>query len=210
MIANLSGRLAALIAVAVVLVVLLVGWALLVSPERSKAAELNGKIDQTHAQIDSTQAYVKNPATRSNVRQLARLRTILPDDARMSQILRQLSAAAGVARVSLNGITPQAGVAAGGAQALPISLTVEGHYSGLSKFLNVLRTKAVVRGSSVRGTGRLYAVDGIQFTSGGSSSADATDTITATISLSAFVFGTSVPVTPSTTTDSAATPATSP
>lgn len=201
MIAGLSGRLAALLSVAAVLVVALVGWLLLVSPQRSKAANLSVQIDSTQAQVESTQAYVSNPATRRSIHELARLKKVLPDDPRMSQILRQLSATAGAARISITGVTPQANIPANGGEALPVALTVEGHYFGIAKFLHILRTKAFVRGTTVRGAGRLYSVDGIQFANGASSSAGSSSssgssgtssgngTITATVSLNAFVFG---------------------
>lgn len=206
MISSLSGRVAALLAAAAILVVLLVGWLLLVSPQRGKAAELSGQIDQTQAQVASTQAYVSDPETHRSIHDLQRLRKVLPDDSRMSQILRQLSAAAGAARVSVIGVTPQAPISASGGQALPIALTAEGHYFGISKFLHILRRQAFVRGTAVHGSGRLYSVDGIQFASGtssgsatgGSSSGSGnTGVISATISLNAFVYGSGVAVVPS-------------
>lgn len=209
MISGLNGRVAALLAAAAVLVVLLVGWLLLVSPQRSKAAELSGQIDQTQAQIASTQAYVSNPTTRRSIHDLQRLRKVLPDDPRMSQILRQLSAAAGAARVSITSVTPGPAVPASGGQALPIALAIEGHYFGISKFLHVLRTQVIVRGTAVRGSGRLYSVDGIQFANGGSSGSGSisggSSTIGATVSLNAFVFGAGAAVPPTGTSSPGAT-----
>jgi hypothetical protein len=85
----------------------------------------------------------------------------------MSQILRQLSGAAAASGVELDAIAPQALVPVAGAQALPLSLTVQGHYFAIQHFLRILRSKAKLQGDKVRATGRLYTVDGIQFTGGG-------------------------------------------
>lgn len=200
---NLSGRIAALLAAAAVIVVLLVGWFLLISPQRGKAAELGTKIDQTQVEIASTQAYVNSPVTRRAIHDVKRLQKVLPDDPKMSQILRQLSEAARAAQVRVDTITPSAVVPSTGGEAVPISLAVSGHYFNISKFLHILRTQVDVRGSVVRGSGRLYSIDGIQFSAGsgsigGSSSVASTETsgssgtgtITASITLNAFVFAT--------------------
>ena len=167
MIAGLSGRLVALIAAAVVIVVVLVGWILLVSPQRSKAAQLGTQIADTQAKVAQTQAYVSNPATRRNVRDLTRLKKVLPDTPRMSQILRQLTAVSAASGVRVTSITPSALVGSSGGEAVPIALAVQGHYFGISKFLHILRTEAYAVGTNVRGTGRLYSVDSIQFANGG-------------------------------------------
>ena len=82
-----SGRVAALIAAAVILVVLVLGWVVFVSPQSSKAAALGGQIDDTRTQIASTQAYISDPATRRNLVEAKRLNKVLPDSAEVSQIL---------------------------------------------------------------------------------------------------------------------------
>jgi hypothetical protein len=210
---NLSGRVAALIAGAVVLLVLLVGWFLLVAPQRSKAADLGGKIADTQNQIVATQAYVNSPVTKQSVHDLKRLQTALPDDPRMSQILRQLSGVAGTAGISLDTITPAAAVPSSGGEAVPITLAVTGHYQNISRFLQILRSKVQVRGTAIQGAGRLYSVDGIQFAGGatvapsGAGGAAATTgttpagggAIAATLNLNAFIYNTA-PVAPTTTT----------
>jgi hypothetical protein len=189
MIGRLSGRVAVLLSACAVLVVVLVGWLVLVSPQRSKAADLSGQIDETQAQLFSTQAYVKSSVGPRSVSELRKLHRAVPDDVRMSEILRQLSQAASQSGIQIDSITPQSLVPAAGAQAVPISLTVEGHYFNLAKFLDLLATHTQLRGASVRVVGRLYAIDGIQFGAGGSAAGSSTGLITATINLNAFVFG---------------------
>jgi hypothetical protein len=202
---NLSGRLAALLAGAVVVIVLLVGWFLLVSPERSKAADLAVKIDTTQAQIASTQAYVDSPITKHAVHDLKRLQRVLPDDPKMSEVLRQLSGAAGRSGVSLDSITPGVTLPSSGGEAVPIALTVTGHYFNISRFLHYVRAQVGLKGTAIRGSGRLYTVDSIQFTGGGgatTTTGTATSgaaAISAAIALNAFVYSVAPPVALATT-----------
>jgi len=193
---RISGRLAFLLAVLLVLVVVLAGWLALVSPERSKAATLDGQIGAANAKLVSTQAFLRGPASKQSVKDLALLRRAMPDDTRMSEIMRQLSWAAGRSGVHVDSITPSAPVATSGAQAVPVALSVTGHYFRLAKFMHLLRTRADVKNGKVHASGRLYAVDNIAF----STSAQG-GLITATIALNAFTYGTApVPAAPSTTT----------
>jgi hypothetical protein len=193
---NLSGRIAALLAAAAVLVVLIVGWLVLVSPERSKAADLATKTDQTQAQVTATQAYVDSPSTKQAVHDLKRLQTMLPDDVKMSQVLRQLSAAAGNAGIALNSISPTTAVPSNGGEAVPISLGITGHYFNISRFLQLLRAQADVKGTKIVGSGRLYSVDSIQFSGGGtstpatgaSSGSGGTAPISASLAVNAFIY----------------------
>lgn len=198
MIDRISGRIAALAAAVVVLVVLLVGWFAFVSPQRSKAATLEGQISVVQGQVASTEAYLRDPATKGYAKELRRLKVAVPDDVQMSQILRQLSAAAKRAGISIQSITPGTLVSSAGGQAVPISLAVQGHYFRLANFMHILRTTANVTGKRIQVSGRLYSVDGIQF-SGGSATSAATSSnsvIAATVSLNAFVSTPAPPPTP--------------
>jgi hypothetical protein len=208
---KLSGRVAALLAAVAVLAVLILGWVALVSPQRSKAAELSTKVDLTQAQVVATQAYVDSPSTKQSVNDLKRLQKVLPDSPKVSQILRQLSAAATVAGVELDTITPAAPVPSSGGEAMPIALSLRGHYFNLSRFIKLLQAQAGVNGSTVKGSGRLYSVDTITFSGGGGSATAGTPgssggapTISATVALNAFIYATAaaVPATTSGTTSS--------
>jgi Pilus assembly protein, PilO len=185
MIDRINGRLALLLAVMLVLVVVLLAWFALVSPQRSKAAALDGQIGDANVRLASTQAFLRSPAAHQSVAQLRRLRRALPDDVRMSEILRQLAWAAGRTGVRIDSITPSAPVATSGAQAVPIALSVTGHYFRLAKFMHLLRTRADVKDGKVHASGRLFAVDNISF-----SSSDKGGLITSTLALDAFLYGT--------------------
>jgi len=196
MIERINGRVAGLIAIVAVLVVLLVGWFAFVSPQRSKAASLNDQINTLDTQISSTQAYLHSSQAKNAKRDLLRVKRLMPEGVQMSQILRQLASAAAEAGVSINGLTPGGLVPSAGGQAIPIALSVQGHYFRLSRFLHILRSKANVEGDSVRGPGRLYSVDGIAFSGGGQGGS----LINASISLDAFISTPAPPPPPTTTT----------
>ena len=154
MIDRINGRVAALIAACAVLVVLLVGWFAFVSPQRSKAARLGDQVDSLQAQIASTEAYLKSPEAKNAPRELRRLKLIIPDDIQMSQIIRQLANAASRAGVKVTAIAPGGLVPSAGGQAVPISVTAQGHYFRLAKFFHILRSEADLRSNTIHGRGR--------------------------------------------------------
>ena len=192
MIERLNGRAAVGIASIGLLLVVLVGWFGVVSPQRSKAADLAVRISDTELQLESTQALVAGPQLRLSTAELATLRTAIPDNVKMSQILRQLSKASADARVRILGITPQAPISLGGADVVPIALSLEGRYFGLRNFLRLLRSRAELRTDKVRASGRLFAIDSINF--GGAGGTGAGGLIQATLSVTAFSYSGQVAV----------------
>jgi Pilus assembly protein, PilO len=194
MIDRINGRLAFLLAIGAVLLVVLLGWFVLVAPQRSKAAALDGQIGDANGKLVATQTFLHSPAAHRSVAELRRLRVALPDDVRMSEILRQLAWASGKTGVKITSITPSAPVPAAGAQAVPMALSVSGHYFRIAKFMHLLRTRADVTGGKVHASGRLYAVDNLSF-----SSTDKSGLITATLALDGFVYGTAPTPAPSST-----------
>ncbi len=184
MIERLNGRAALLISAAGLLLVVLVGWFGFVSPQRAKAEDLAVRIDQAEAQIAAAEAVAKTSLLRQSAKELATLRTAIPDEVRMSGILRQLSTASAASRVRVLSIAPQPRVAAGAADAIPMSLGVEGRYFGIREFLRLLRTRADVKEETVRAKGRLFEIDSIQFTGGTTNGG----VIQATLAIKAFAF----------------------
>jgi hypothetical protein len=162
----LTGRLAAVLAATAVLLVVLVGWFAFISPERTKAAEVQGHVDETRATLDATQAYVNDPANRQTAAALRRLKTLLPDDVRMSQVLRQLAVASAGSGVRIDAITPGPAAVITGGEQTPIAVAVVGHYFNIGRFVQILNSRARMQGSSVVGPGRLYSVSGVTFNSG--------------------------------------------
>src|SRR5207249_4353085 len=90
MTSRINGRLALLLSIAALLILVLAGWYAIVSPERSKAAALTTQIDDANGKLAATKAFLRSPAAHQSAAQLRRVRIALPDDPRMSDILRQL------------------------------------------------------------------------------------------------------------------------
>jgi hypothetical protein len=198
---RLNGRLALALTGALVLLVVLVGWFVLVAPKRSKAAELETKTESAQFELIATKRFLESSAGRKSAKELASLTRAVPAEPRMSGILRQLTRAARAAGVRIDGITPAAPVSTTGGQAIPIGVIAEGHYFRLQRFVHLLRTAAVLGSDSVHVSGRLLAIDSIQF-SNGASSGSGTGTkglITATLAVDAFV-STPAPATAQTST----------
>jgi Tfp pilus assembly protein PilO len=184
MIDRLSKRTAIAIAAVGVLAVLVVGWFALVSPQRSKASELDGKITESRTALQLADALTKGGQQRQTAAEARVLVKAMPDEAQMSQILRQLSSAAKATRVRVNSVTPAAAAPLAGYEAVPMSVVVEGRYLGIANFLGRLRTLVAVGPDKVRAKGRLYSVDSVQF-----AGAEDKSFLQATMTLNAYRYG---------------------
>jgi Tfp pilus assembly protein PilO len=184
MIDRLSKRTALAIAAVGVLAVVLVGWFALVSPQRSKASELDGKIDESRTALQLADTLTRGGQQRQTAAEARVLVKAMPNETQMSQVLRQLSSAAKATRVRVNSVTPQAAAPLAGYEAVPMAVVVEGRYLGIANFLGRLRTQVRVGPEKVRAKGRLYSVDSIQFVQGADE-----QLLQATMTLNAYRFG---------------------
>jgi Tfp pilus assembly protein PilO len=184
MIEKLSQRTAIAIAAVGLIAVILVGWFAVVSPQRSKAAELQGRIDASNSALALAEALKNGGQKKATAKEARALVRAMPDQAHMSQILRQLSGAAKSTRVRVNSVTPSANAPLTGYEAMPMTVVVEGRYLGITNFLAKLRTQVRAAGEQVRAKGRLYSVDNVQFD--GSSDKQL---IQATLTLNAYKYG---------------------
>jgi Tfp pilus assembly protein PilO len=196
------------IVVAVVLLAGAAGWFLLVSPKRAEAGRIQGEIDSTQAQIAayhtaSLQAKSRAPI---HVADLFRLAKAMPDSADMSGVLLQLNQIAADTGITFQSIAPQTSVPISGYQAMPIQLTFQGNFYNLADFLFRLRNLVAVQHGQLSATGRLFAVDTLDF----AQSQEGFPQIAATLVVDAFVYGTATPATatPTTTTATTTGPAT--
>lgn len=205
---NLSGRLAALLAVVVLIVVALVGWFALISPERSKAADLRTQLDTTRANLASTQAYVNDPKNKAKVAELQRLQALVPDQLKMSQVLRQLVDASAASGVKVTTITPGTAVPVSGGTATPVTLNVAGHYFNLARFFRLLEARAQLTNDTVSGKGLLYSADNLTFSGGGAAAAGTEGSgtvLSASLTLSVYSYTGAAAPTTTTSTDATTT-----
>jgi hypothetical protein len=176
---RLTSRNAAIVGAAVILLLIVVGWFVLVSPQRSKASKLGSQISdaQTQLTLALAEARTLRREQHSRASELAALTRALPRGIEMSSILRQLSAVAAATGVRVDSITPSAAQAGAGYKTVPLNVTLEGRYFGLVSFLHVLRARADLQGKKPQASGRLFRVDGMQLTGGAGAPLSATMTI---------------------------------
>jgi hypothetical protein len=201
---RMNGLFGVVVGLVVVLLVVLAGWFVFVSPERSKSAQLDTQVGAAETELASDQALLAAPRAKKTEVALQMARRALPADPQVSNILRQLASLAQQSRTELDGVTPAAATPVTGGEAIPITLAFKGRYFGLQSLLRLLRQSAHVKGDSLVATGRLYTVQSIQF-AGGAPGGD----ITATIQLNAYVYGgtpsaTGTPATATTTSSATA------
>jgi len=192
------------LAVAGGLLVVAAAWVLLVSPQRSKAAELGAQVDASRTELSQRRLALARPSATVTVKasDLYRLTKALPNETDMSGVLLEVSRLAERNALELSSVSPSAGVVGTGYLQRPLAVVVQGRFGDVSRFLGDLRSLVSVRKGRLDTRGRLYSVSGVEITApdGGK----AFPTVKAAVKLSTYSFSapapTSTPV-PSTTTD---------
>jgi type II secretory pathway pseudopilin PulG len=166
------------------------GWFMLIGPQRSKATELDTQIADTNNAISAARALTLEAKKGAQIRvaDLFRLTKAMPDQTDMPGILLQLTQVAEDSGISFEQITPSTtATPVSGYLAIPITVEFQGNFYDLSDFLYRLRNLVDVRRGALDATGRLFAIDSIEF-------AEATPPgfpeIRAHLVIDAFVFGT--------------------
>jgi len=178
-------------------------WFLAVSPQHSKAAKLDTDIAAVQTQIAARRAELSNPSAQVHVRasDLYRLTKAMPEQADMAGIILALNRLAKSHGLTFEGIQPQAVVAQTGFNVQPVTVTLQGRFSAVSRFLRDLRRLVDVHKRSLVATGRLFTVDEIGFAQ--PDNQKAFPDVKATITIDSFMFVGNLPTTPSTTTAAA-------
>ena len=166
------------------------GWFMLVSPQRSKATELDTQIVDTNNAISAARALTLEAKKGAEIRvaDLFRLTKAMPDQTDMPGILLQLNQVAEDSGISFEQITPSTtAMPVSGYLAIPITVEFQGNFYDLSDFLYRLRNLVDVRRGALDATGRLFAIDSIEFAE---ASPPGFPEIRAHLVIDAFVFGT--------------------
>ena len=153
-----------------VLLIALVGWLAVVSPQRSRATSLQTEIAQTQAEVLSRQLQPQGPSADHKkpvkVSDVFRLSKAIPDKLQMADVLLELNRVAGESGITFTSIAPHAPVLQTNYSVAPIDVVFRGHYYELSDFLYRLRNLVEVHDGALQTTGRLFTVDRISFTEG--------------------------------------------
>ena len=172
------------------------GYLLVISPQKSKAAKLTTEIAAAQTQLQTTIAASHvTPQVDPRVDQLFRLTKAMPSSADMPGILLQLSRVADDTGISFDSITPAAPSSAGSFLEMPVSVSFKGNYYELSDFLFRLNNLVKEHDGKLDADGRLFAVSGIDFSENEGSE------LSAQITANAYIYGSG---------DAAATPAATP
>jgi hypothetical protein len=166
------------------------GWFMLISPQRSKSAELDTQIADTNNAISAARALTLEAKKGAQIRvaDLFRLTKAMPDQTDMPGILLQLNQVAEDSGISFEQITPSTtAMPVSGYLAIPITVEFQGNFYDLSDFLYRLRNLVDVRRGALDATGRLFAIDSIEFAE---ASPPGFPEIRAHLVIDAFVFGT--------------------
>ena len=149
------------------LVIALAGLLLIVMPQRDRLGNLNREAARAQRQIVAIQA-TRGSSSTAGAAQLFELSRAMPVRDDMPGILLALSHAAAASSTTLVSVRPETKlVLADGSAAVPLQVTVDGSFNGVSRFLRILRSQvSVLRGTTVRSTGRLFLADDVSLTAG--------------------------------------------
>jgi hypothetical protein len=193
------------------------GWFLVIGPQRSRAADLDKQIADTRQAIDAARALTVQAKRGAKIRvaDLFRLTKAMPDQTDMAGIVLELNQVAEDSGITFEQITPATtAVALSGYAAIPITVEFQGNFYDLADFLYRLRNLVDVRHGALDATGRLFAIDQIEFAE--APPPPGFPEIRAHLVIDAFVFGTGTaptaeppPAAPATDTTSTTTTSTS-
>jgi type IV pilus assembly PilO-like protein len=171
--------------VAAVLLALIAGWFLVISPKRSDVSTLKQQIADTQDQIAAAHG-VRTPSQPAiRVADLFKLSRAMPNTADIPGVLLQISHVAEETGVTFQAITPHDPVPLGAYQQVDIDLTFQGRFYDLSDFLYRLRNLVDVHEGVLNATGRLFSVKSITLNQGEQNFPQ----VKASLTVSAFVFG---------------------
>ena len=162
-------------------------WFLLVSPKRNDIAVLDSEIAAaTQRLVDKRGALATPPAAvRVRATDLYRLTKALPDTNDVSGIILDVNRLAVRNKLSFGSLTPSIPVPGTGTLALPVTVTVQGRFASVSRFLGDLRKLVRVRGRLLDARGRLYSVSQVEL---GQPEGDTFPRVKATVTFNAYAF----------------------
>ena len=165
----------------------LAGYFLLVSPQKSKAAELERQTAATEQQIDQYRILAAQAAATPPIRvaELFRLTKAMPDSVDMAGVILELSRVARQSGIEFDSITPQGATPVSGYSTVPLTVEFDGNFYELSDFLFRLRNLVRVHAGELDAQGRLFLVDSISF----GESTTSFPQIKASMTVHAFVYG---------------------
>jgi Tfp pilus assembly protein PilO len=141
-------------------------WFVLVSPKRAEVARLGDEVVAAQARLVAARAAASRPSpasARVPVAEVLQLVKAMPSSADQAGLVLELSALARRSGVTLRSISPgTATVGSGGATMIPVTVSLDGGYFQITRFLRAARGLVAVRGNRVRARGRLLDVQSVE------------------------------------------------
>lgn len=188
------------------------GWVALVAPQRHHAAAAEQQVQSVKTQLQQIAAVTTPVAPKQPVIHTAPIYVLshaMPTTEDEPDLLLAVDQVARAAGVRVTTISPTTPLQAVGYTVLPMTLDVNGSYSGITSFMAKLRTLVAVQRGRLYATGRLFSVQQVTLTPAGLGKS-----LSATMTVDAYVFGqvagaAPLPVTAAATTSTTGTSSTS-
>ena len=171
------------------LVLLLLGWFMLVSPQRATARSTATAVQAAEVQIEQARAPVVAPTAVTQPKQpeirtayLYKLSKAMPTTTDMPNLLLELTQVVRSAGVQLQQISPTPTDPTTGATA--ITLSVSGDFYSVTDLLYRLRSLVAVHNGVLDVAGRLFSITSVSLTPSGTGR-----TLNSSVVLSAYTFG---------------------
>jgi Tfp pilus assembly protein PilO len=169
-------------------------WLLVVSPQRSKAGDLDRQVTAARSELAQRRLILAAPAANITVKagDTYRLAKALPDATNMAGMILDLNSIAARHGLAFTSITPSAPLPGTGFVAQPVNVEVQGRFMNVSAFLGELRRLVRVRHSRLDARGRIYATTSINLTE----AATKFPNVRAAVTIDSYTFSAPVAVAP--------------
>jgi hypothetical protein len=175
------------------LLLVVVGWVALISPQRSAAAAAAAKAQaaqSARAALGSTGSNGSTKQPSIHTAGVYTLDTALPSQLDEPDLILELNRIAAASGVKILNLSPQAGQGMpNGYTVQPINLSLNGSYFNLTHFLHTLRSLVSERNGQLIANGPLFSVNSVGLTPGQASDATAHSDV-ATVVIAAYYYGT--------------------
>lgn len=143
-------------------------WFLAVSPQQSKADDLDRQVSAAQGELVQRKLELATPSAPLTVKagDTFRLAKALPDATNMAGMILDLNRLAGRHKLVFTSITPSTPLAATGFVAQPVGIEVQGRFTDVSRFLGDLRGLVRVQKRRLDARGRLYSTTIVNLTEG--------------------------------------------
>lgn len=182
-----SPRTLLIASVAAVLVFAALAWLLVLSPARSEASRLADEVALAETRLAEAQAAANQPRGAGvSVADVLRLERAMPEGGDQVGLVLELAALARRSKVLLRSVAPQDPTEVqGGATAVPVTVSVQGSFFEITRFLAGARKLVALDRGRIRAQGRLLGVQEVELAE---AAAAGFPTLDAVITFNAFLY----------------------